>query len=150
MPTREILEKVGFMKTFKIFVHPDGGRQAVKVGFSWPAFFFGILLSFFGAILWMLSKGLWRFAGLWSVILVIVVFVENAIRTSALDPAMKSVLEYVLFGCYLAAMLIPAMKGNDWRVRKLLSRRYAVLTTVAASSPAQALERLKQDEARRN
>jgi hypothetical protein len=30
------------MKTFKVFSHPVHGHEAVKQGFSWPAFSFGV------------------------------------------------------------------------------------------------------------
>jgi len=45
------------MRTFNVYKHPTQGFEAVKVGFSSPAFFFGII--------WMMVKKLWGFAGLW-------------------------------------------------------------------------------------
>lgn len=128
------------MKTFRIFEHPQRGKEAVKVGFSWPAFFFGTLLSFFGCFLWLLYKGLWRQAGLWFVILLFVVFVENAIRSAEYVESMKEVMQYALFSCYFAIMLIPAFQGNAWRARKLTDKGYVLRDTVDASSPAQALK----------
>ncbi|WP_181919263.1 DUF2628 domain-containing protein [Alkalilimnicola ehrlichii] len=43
------------MKTFNMFHHPHHGHKAVKVGFSWPGFFFGII--------WAAIKGLWWLVG---------------------------------------------------------------------------------------
>jgi len=37
--------------SFKVFKHPSGGYVAVKQGWSWPAFFFGLV--------WVLVKKLW-------------------------------------------------------------------------------------------
>jgi hypothetical protein len=39
------------MKTFKIYEPPTGECEAVKQGWSWPAFFFGPI--------WALVKTLW-------------------------------------------------------------------------------------------
>jgi len=30
------------MKRFNVYKHPTLGTDAVKIGFSWPAFFFGL------------------------------------------------------------------------------------------------------------
>jgi len=45
------------VKTFNIYHHPIHGYEAVKVGFSWPAFFF--------AFIWMLLKRLWLHAAVY-------------------------------------------------------------------------------------
>ena len=42
------------MKTFEVYQHPTQSSEAVKEGFSWPAFFFGPA--------WLLFKQLWLFA----------------------------------------------------------------------------------------
>ncbi|MDG2228743.1 MAG: DUF2628 domain-containing protein, partial [Gammaproteobacteria bacterium] len=39
------------MKTFQIYKHPIAGIEAIKVGFCFPAFFFGWI--------WMFLKKLW-------------------------------------------------------------------------------------------
>ena len=63
------------MKTFNVFSHPVQGFEAVKVGFSWPAFLFGSL--------WMLDKGLWRLSGLWFAIYSTVAFARGCSRQSS-------------------------------------------------------------------
>lgn len=45
------------MRTFRVYAHPTRGSEAVKVGFSWPAFWFGGF--------WMLAKKLWGYAIAW-------------------------------------------------------------------------------------
>ena len=57
------------IKTFNVYHHPMYGFEAVKVGFSWPALFFGIL--------WMMYKKLWLFAG----IIITLVFLPWLIET---------------------------------------------------------------------
>ena len=41
------------MKTFQVYKHPIAGIEAIKVGFSFPAFFFGWI--------WMFIKKLWGY-----------------------------------------------------------------------------------------
>jgi Flp pilus assembly pilin Flp len=125
------------MKTFKIFEHPQRGREVVKVGFSWPALFFGIL--------WMLFKGLWKFAGMWSAILLIMMFVENAVKTGVYDPQLKFILEYAVLAGYIAIMLIPAFKGNEWREKKMIDKGYLLKDTVKATSTGQAFKTIQAD-----
>lgn len=43
------------MKHYKIFEHPAGNIEAVKLGWSWPAFFF--------AGIWALFKKMWGLGG---------------------------------------------------------------------------------------
>ena len=50
------------MKTFKIYEHPAGNREAVKQGWSWPGFFFGPI--------WAFVKKMW---GLGGVLLLVVI-----------------------------------------------------------------------------
>jgi len=45
------------MKVFKVYKHPVSGYEAVKVGFSWPGFFW--------IVTWLLWKRLWGIAGVW-------------------------------------------------------------------------------------
>ena len=57
------------MKTFNVYKHPTQGIEAVKIGFSWPAFFFGII--------WMLVKKLWGLAGAWFAVYIVLSLIEK-------------------------------------------------------------------------
>ncbi|MFN2267782.1 MAG: DUF2628 domain-containing protein, partial [Desulfonatronovibrio sp.] len=119
------------MKTFKIFEHPDLGREAVKVGFSWPAFFFGIV--------WMLVKKLWKYAALWFVIYVFMAIIENLLKSGDVATGMTATYDLMIMLGYLLIMLIPAFKGNIWRENLLQDKGYILKTKIEASSLAKAL-----------
>ena len=73
------------MKTFNVYKHPTQGIEAVKVGFSWPAFFFGII--------WMLVKKLWGLAGAWFAAYIVLSLIEKVTDQSG-EGAMLSTLAY--------------------------------------------------------
>ena len=118
------------MKTFNLYRHPELGLEAVKEGFSWPAFFFGIL--------WMVYKKLWKYAGIWFAIYITLAFVENAVKSGGVDSGMKATYDIMILMGYLLIMLIPAFKGNSWRQTRLLEKGYVLEKTVKASTPDQA------------
>ncbi len=124
------------MKKFNIFEHSQYPRQVVKHGFSWPAFFFGLF--------WMLAKGLWKFAGMWFAILVLMIFVENAVKSMEFHAWLKTFADFGIICVYVTIMLIPALKGNEWRARKLVDKGYVWKGTVEASTPTQAMK-MQQD-----
>jgi uncharacterized membrane protein YtjA (UPF0391 family) len=114
------------MKTFNIYKHPAQGIEAVKVGFSWPAFFFGFI--------WMLVKKLWGFAGAWFVSYMLLAIIEAAMGQTG-DSGAQLIVYLILFVGYLALWLFPAFKGNQWREANLSKRGYQRIATVQADSP---------------
>lgn len=121
------------MKTFRIYKHPTQGIEAVKVGFSWPAFFFNWV--------WMLIKKLWGFAALWFGAYVVLAIIESATQSEA--------FYLILAVAYFALWLIPAFKGNQWREANLISRGFEHVHTVEASNPDSAAAQMAkgQDQA---
>lgn len=124
------------MKTFEIYKHPTLGFQAVKIGFSWPAFFFGIF--------WMLFSKLWGKVGLWFVIYIIAGFIE-ATADSSTDEGYQAIMYLLLFIAYVALWLIPAFKGNKWRTSNLTSRGFELITTVEAETKDAAIAKASND-----
>ena len=126
------------MKTFNIYKHPTQGIQAVKVGFSWPALFFGIL--------WLLSKKLWSFSGIWVATYFFLTITERATEHFAGSQA-KAFLYLILAACYFAVWLVPAFKGNSWREHNLFKRGYEKIESIQSKNPdaaiAQATKKLK-------
>jgi len=58
------------MKAFSIYEHPAyGNRVAVKIGWSWPAFFFGIF--------WLLAKKMWAYAAIFFIVFFTLGFIEG-------------------------------------------------------------------------
>jgi hypothetical protein len=114
------------VKVFKVYIHPSLGAEAVKVGFSWPAAFF--------IVIWMLVKKLWIFAGLWIVAYIVLTIIQD----SALKSRSAGAILLVLAG-HLALALIPAFKGNEWRIKNLTKRGFEFVASVPADTPDAAI-----------
>ncbi|MCG9056141.1 DUF2628 domain-containing protein [Laribacter hongkongensis] len=114
------------MKTFNVYKHPTQGIEAIKVGFSWPAFFFGFF--------WMLVKKLWGLAGTWFAAYVIFSLIEKVTDQSGVGGA-QALVYLLLAAGYFALWLVPAFKGNKWREANLSKRGYEQLTSVQAETP---------------
>jgi len=108
------------MKTFNVYKHPTQGIEAVKVGFSWPAFFFGTI--------WMLVKKLWGLAGAFFAAYIVLLLIEKVTDQSGEGGLL-------LAAGYFTGWLVPAFKGNKWREENLSKRGYEQLTTVQAETP---------------
>lgn len=121
------------MRKFNVYTHPIQGYEAVKIGFSWPAFFFGLF--------WMLVKKLWVFAGLWFSIYVICSLVET-IADKTMEEGEQALVNLVLLVVYFALWLIPSFKGNEWRDKNLSKRGYTFLSTIQAETPDAAIAQL--------
>ena len=101
------------MKTFNVYRHTNESLEVVKVGFSWPAFIFGVF--------WMLFSELWSFAALWVAMIISVKIIEAV--AGRMSASTFQLLVYVaLLACYLLLWLIPAFNGNKWRDRMLSKR----------------------------
>ena len=114
------------MKTFEVYERDDYKVQAVKVGFSWPAFFFvGI---------WAFVKGLVAigFALLFAASVMGGIFQAAA----GSDPGAG----LVVFLLTIGFRIFVASRGNDWRRKHLLGNGYRLHSTVAAGSVLEALK----------
>lgn len=117
-------------KQFRVYEHPTLGFEAVKVGFSLPAFFFGLF--------WMLAKKLWKLAGLWFGIYLICSIAETV--ADGLKPGdAQTTMVVILLMTYAVLWILPGAKGNEWRERNLVNRGYECRDTVTAKTPAAAV-----------
>lgn len=107
----------------------------LKIGFSWPAFFFGLM--------WMLICKLWGKAGLWFGLYLIATIVEKVADTTS-DEGLQVIVYLLLIVGYFTLWLIPAFQGNAWRVSNLLSRGFAPVTTVRAETKDSAIAQASQ------
>jgi len=121
------------VKSFNAYRHPTRGFEAVKVGFSWPAFFFGLV--------WMLVKRLWKFAGLWLIAYAACSLVVGAAKNLLLGPS-QAIVHLLVLAAYFALWLVPPLKGNKWRDEDLAKRGYQLLKTVKADTPGGAIAQL--------
>jgi Protein of unknown function (DUF2628) len=112
------------MKQYKVFKHPSGTMEAVKQGWSWPAFGF--------IFIWAMVKKMWGLgAGSLIGMLVVSFFVGFAGGGVAGDLLVNIVVIIVgiLFG----------IKGNSWREMNLVARGYEQVDTVTAANSEGAL-----------
>ena len=102
------------MKQFSILQHPALGLEAVKNGWSWPAFFF--------TWIWAFVKKLWLIG--------VIVFLFGILASS--------IPEAWLVGELIISIVMGA-KGNELRVKRLRDLGYEQVATVGARTPDEAL-----------
>jgi uncharacterized protein DUF2628 len=124
------------MKTFEVYQHPTQSSEAVKEGFSWPAFFFGPA--------WLLFKQLWLFAAAWIALSTFLAFIEGVTDEVRSGSGQLTVGYLIIAGFYLGLWLIPAFKGNRWCSEKLRKCGYKLTGTVQAQTPDSAVAQLKK------
>jgi hypothetical protein len=112
------------MKQFKIFKHPSGAIEAVKQGWSWPAFFFGFV--------WAMMKKMWKL----SIGVVLAILVIGFITGIAASEEMG---EAILNGIGMTANLMFGVHGNSWREESLIARGFTVKKTISAASAGAAV-----------
>lgn len=110
------------MKQFQIYENPQGDFTAVKIGFCWPGFFFGIF--------WSLFARLWKVAAAIFVISVVISIFKNSAHTLSGKEVMDLVSN--IFG--IAVMLTLGFKGNDWRSADIVARGYECKGTEIADN----------------
>jgi len=117
------------MRTYDVFHHEEDGYEAVKRGFSWPAFFFGWL--------WAVAKDL-NFAvfGLLGTYAALV-FARYRLQESG-----SSIGVLLASLCELAFLVWTGHCGNKWRRENLRKRGYVVVDAVAARSSRQAISKV--------
>lgn len=111
-------------KRFNVYHHPIYGYEAIKQGFSWPAFFFHWI--------WMLICKLWSTAVIWLVLLFIIEIIKDANRHS-------SSVTFVALLCNIGLMYVAGKSGNEWRETTLLKRGFSYLGAIPAKSPKEAI-----------
>jgi hypothetical protein len=118
------------MKTYRIFVNPQGTSEAVKKGWSWPGFFFNII--------WALVKKMWVLGGVLLFVSIGLGFIEGTIEVSYGKEAASGInaLASIL---NLVVAVIFGVYGNKWREKNLQSRGYKYQDTIAAQNPEAAI-----------
>lgn len=127
------------MYIYKIYQSPTYTFEAVKQGWSWPAFFFGPF--------WTLCKAIWG--------LTFVIFIGQSILISTyMNLFLKGLSEQELmialqpFSFFLTMIVaIPlALYGNRLRERNLLTRGYKHVAYIIAESPQIAIREHMNDK----
>ena len=117
------------MATYRILEHPLHGPRAVKQGWSWPAFFFGLFWALYKRM-WILAASLFGFI----------------VLSSVLIPATTEgqLISNVLF---LGLNLTISLKGNQWYATLLETQGYQHQMQVEARNPSEALARSAEQKA---
>ena len=112
------------MKHYKIFGQPQGGYEAVKQGWSWPAFFFSII--------WLLVKKMWALG-----IALIFAFLMLGffLGVAGAGPEADIPINLASF----AVSIFLAFKGNKLREDNLATRGFEHKGTVTAANPEGAI-----------
>ena len=122
------------MKQYKVFKHPSGAIEAVKQGWSWPAFFFSFIWAMVKKM-WALGVGFFAAFFILGIILGLAGVKENA-ANGLINIA--AIIANIVFG----------VNGNAWREKNLLSRGFEFRGTVTAANPDGAMALiLKSDQA---
>ena len=113
------------MKQYKIYTSPHGAMEAIKQGWSWPAFFFGCI--------WACVKKMWALGlGVLVAFLVIGLLFGLAGADESISNSIVNLLAIV-------TAIVFGRQGNAWREKYLLSRGFILGGTVSAANQAGAL-----------
>lgn len=136
------------MKTFNVYQHPTLGYQAVKVGFCWPAFFFGGIWALVSKM-WVASALIWLIGLIAGAIAAAIAggvlgVVDLNMRNEGYTGAIPSAYWDVVIGFaelvgFLIVQVVVGINGNKWRSKNLLGRGYEKIATVHAGNKEAAL-----------
>ena len=119
------------MKSFKVYTHPVGKTEVVKIGWSWPGFLF--------APFWALVKKLWLHAAImWGIIIFCSFLASTVEEVNGYDFASRT-LDTVSRGLGVTFAIVCGIKGNKARQDNLLSRGYVESDVIIARSPEDAI-----------
>jgi hypothetical protein len=128
----------------KMYRSLNGNTEAVKMGWSWSAFFF--------TWMWALGKRIWMLTTLTTgtlVLSLVLSFIAIAIEP---EFATKLSLEFLLiYAGYLALGFSTLMgfNGNQWYENKLLTRGYRFQAMIMADSSKEAIAFYSEKNTRR-
>jgi len=112
------------MKQFKIYADPQRSYEAVKQGWSWPAFFFSCI--------WAMLKKMWVLGVSVFIGFLVFGFMVGASGAGAAGDALVNIVSVV-------ANIIFGINGNKWRENNLLKRGYEAKETVRAANKEDAI-----------
>ncbi len=126
-------------KRYAVFLDAGGAREAIKVGFSWPALCFGAG--------WMLAKRLYVHAGCWLACAAVFLAMLAALAGAPADTPARALAGLLLAG-FVAMAVLAGLRGNLWLADRRVRDGWLRVDEVAADSARAALERAGQMPAR--
>jgi len=118
------------MKMYKVYEHENGHIEAVKVGWSWPGFFF--------IYYWAAIKRLWTLTGVLLMATLVIDIIDDAAIFN-LDDADTSLITVLYFAIYLCIMIFLGVQGNKLREENLIQTNYKFIGTKNAPNPSAAI-----------
>jgi hypothetical protein len=110
------------MKNYTILEHPIGKLKVVKIGWSWPGFFFGFI--------WAVCKRMWALGGI-----PIAVFFGLGVIGGAAGGELEKAITFITSIASLVAPIVFGLNGNYWQETNLKQRGYEFRMTVKAANP---------------
>ena len=99
----------------RVFIHPTRGARLVKVGFSWPAFFFSSL--------WAAVMGMW--SPYFTALLLADILLWALSGVSEANG--REVLAFIALVATLVYAIVRGRRGNKWLGAALLRKGYREL-----------------------
>jgi hypothetical protein len=136
------------LKEYNIYENPFGFQEAVKIGWSWPAFIFGGF--------WALWKKLW-FIGSITICVYLIMFITleflswfyffKYLSVSFFKPFEGLIENYTNFAFFRSIFFLIGLiisiffgkHGNKWREKNLISRGFEFKGTIRAETPEGAI-----------
>jgi phosphate/sulfate permease len=132
------------MRTFAVYESPKGECEAVKIGVSWPAFFFGCL--------WAFARGLWlRGVALLGIEVLLALVAGIAAAFVGLWFELTATQGEDAVQLFWAALFIPysimvGLWANGWRRKHLVKKGYTLMNeSVLARSGEEAITTVKPE-----
>ena len=133
------------MNEYKIYTDLDGDHQAVKVGWSWQAFFFSWI--------WALVKKIWTFSHIsFAVLLTVcgITFVIEAIANAVWIHFSIDLLLIYLAYLIIALSIMLGINANRWQENSLFAQGYQHKETLFAATEKDAITFYAEKKANKN
>jgi len=118
------------MKHYKIYESSLGFKEAVKQGWSWPAFFF--------TFIWAFVKKLHAIGGGVLAGLFVMMMIGGAMVDSESEDSADTFTGLMMLA-QIAVAVVFGVNGNLWREKNLISRAYKLLDTIEAPTDEAAI-----------
>ena len=116
-------------RTFQVFRHPTLGCEAVKRGFSWPAFVLGCF--------WAFAQRLWGVALAFLGLLMGLATLQGVYEVEGRHAA-----AWLMIALQIGLFVLFGVRGNAWRAASLCRRGYALAGAVEVRTADEAVAKL--------
>lgn len=126
------------MKNYNIYKHSDGKIEAVKQGWSWPAFFFSWIWALIKQ-LWMVAVLIIAYAIISSIVIQLMTPSYDYYEYGGEDLSQAFLLKSISLLIQLGIAIFLGVKGNSLREANLIKRGYECIGNINAVNPDSAI-----------